>query len=107
MSIKISTGFILEQAQKLSRKLKSAKPTELLKDVNVPPGHAPGEVIDRVLEFLKRDDPRELGEIATHMGVREAEAGEILDHMEKAGLIKKVFRITESGMGFLELPEES
>ena len=87
------SDFITEQAQKLGEKLR-AKTSE----------RQPGEVIDQILEFLRTADICDLDEISAAIGMTKAETEKILEQMAKVGMIKKGFKITESGMGFLDLP---
>lgn len=72
----------------------------------VPPERTPGEVAEKVLEFLRTGEVRELEEIAGGVGLPEEKAEEILDFLVEGGLVKKSARITDLGLEFLKLPEE-
>jgi HrpA-like RNA helicase len=63
-----------------------------------------GALADEVLELLSDGELRDLADVASSVGISEAQAEGVVDLLAKLGALHKKVRITEVGKSLLRLP---
>ncbi|MCS7131279.1 MAG: hypothetical protein NZ934_00900 [Hadesarchaea archaeon] len=72
----------------------------------VKPERLPGAKVDEVLELLGDGELHALKEVASAVGLSEAQAEGIVDFLARLGALEKRVRITDLGLSLLRLPVE-
>ena len=102
--MKESSGFIVEQAQRLCEKLRfPSKRPELERPLDE---RTPDEIIEALLLFLKDGGLKELGEIAHAAGIPEDRADRILEGMVREKFAKRGYKLTEKTVEFAKIIED-
>jgi len=63
-------------------------------------------VAEKILEFLKTGEPRDVKEVADAVNLRDDKLEKVLNFLTQTGFITKSVQITDLGSNFLKLPVE-